>query len=365
MLLPAVQLDGVYRFALLPQLLMLAVAAFSCSTYALANGLRRRLASFFLPAAAFLALFSLSVLQAQDPAASLIPLVTLSGYGLLALSLDHCLTEDRLQQVLKGMSLVGAALAAAGLLEFLGWGRSLFLTAAPPSASFGHRNLAGAHMAALLPVTFWLRSRSARSGGRGGWDIALGLQVAFLLATRSRAGMVAAAAGLMAMGLVGYLQGRPKRSRAPLGGLRILSLMIGVTCVLVAIWGPKDTAPESGQAVWDGKRQFDDALRSAFEAGGDKGRFQLWQRTLEMFQDQPIIGVGAGNWRVAYPAYADGELIDSVVMPRRPHNELMRFASEAGLGAAAAGLLVLFSSSGVAGGLRPSPTAQLPGCRRH
>jgi O-antigen ligase len=63
-----------------------------------------------------------------------------------------------------------------------------------------------------------------------------------------------------------------------------------------------------------------------------------------MIRNQPIIGVGPGNWRIQYPAFASGGMIDSHTEPHRPHNDLLTIWSESGIAALGLYLALLFHS---------------------
>jgi O-antigen ligase len=63
-----------------------------------------------------------------------------------------------------------------------------------------------------------------------------------------------------------------------------------------------------------------------------------------MIQNQPIIGVGLGNWRIQYPVHAKGRMLDAKTVPHRPHNDLLEIWSESGIGALLMYFLLLFYS---------------------
>ncbi|MBI1769595.1 MAG: O-antigen ligase family protein [Bacteroidetes bacterium] len=61
----------------------------------------------------------------------------------------------------------------------------------------------------------------------------------------------------------------------------------------------------------------------------------LWKKSFQMFEDHPIAGVGAGNWRTNLPNYTLTGFIDEVqngqLIPDRPHNDFLWTLSETGL----------------------------------
>lgn len=65
-------------------------------------------------------------------------------------------------------------------------------------------------------------------------------------------------------------------------------------------------------------------------------RVHLWEKSIEMFRDSPVVGVGLGNWRIYLPHYgtsgmrsAEGEIIY-----QRPHNDFLWVLAERGIVAA-------------------------------
>ena len=57
-------------------------------------------------------------------------------------------------------------------------------------------------------------------------------------------------------------------------------------------------------------------------------RVAHWQAAWEMFADHPWLGIGVGNWDVAYPRYAIGQWFDPM---GHAHNVLFHYAAVAGI----------------------------------
>lgn len=65
-------------------------------------------------------------------------------------------------------------------------------------------------------------------------------------------------------------------------------------------------------------------------------RFQCWSRTAKMFRDDPIFGVGAGNWKIATPKYGNntrkhGEDSTREQHFQRAHNDFFEVFTETGI----------------------------------
>ena len=67
-------------------------------------------------------------------------------------------------------------------------------------------------------------------------------------------------------------------------------------------------------------------------------RLQSWHRTIKTFCDEPILGVGAGNWKVAVPRYGNtfnykhkGEQRTRQAHHQRAHNDFLEVLTETGI----------------------------------
>lgn len=63
-------------------------------------------------------------------------------------------------------------------------------------------------------------------------------------------------------------------------------------------------------------------------------RFGLWENTLKIIQENPINGVGAGNWQFHYTKFGVAHLDKSAFFNinfRRPHNDFLGILSETGI----------------------------------
>ena len=323
--IPISFLDGIDRFAQLGQVLALHVAALFGLGAWLWRG-RWRPSPLVLPALVFWFLGAVSILRAHTPVASVLPLATHLAGMLFFFALLNALDEADLDAVLAAACVVAAALSVLGLLQFLGVGSAWAPTAGLPSATLGHRNLAAAYVVGLLPMTGWLFFRARTRFWTIFWSGVAGLQLSFLLATRSRAAWVGLAAGLL-VGVMVMLSGgvslRPLfRPFRLLGGAVATLIVLGFSLV------PADIHKGAGEAMWEHKTHLGDAVVSMVQSGGDKGRWPLWRNTLWMISDYPVTGVGLGNWALMYPAY--GELPDLHTVALRPHNDFLWVWAEMG-----------------------------------
>jgi len=74
-------------------------------------------------------------------------------------------------------------------------------------------------------------------------------------------------------------------------------------------------------------------------------RIHAWLNSVEMIKDNPILGVGIGNWKYIYPLYARSAKIDLLFsaerQPYNTHNDYVQIFTETGLIGGTAFLLLL------------------------
>ncbi len=260
---------------------------------------------------------------------------TVALFGAYALLLIFCAGLERTAPLKAAVVLTGAALAVTGLYQSL---RGLEQTAGAAAADLPEATLArlesgrafatlglpgalGGFLAISLPLTVsWIwrgRNRAARLSG----SLLLGLQLAGLVATRSGA---AVAALLFATGVVAWCVSSGRRSRwARIGRLSAPALIVaGVAAASLLVWirlaGPDGVNEGAGPI--------------ALRAGN-------WKAGLLMLAEHPLLGVGAGCYGIAFPAYRTWEMNES----RFAHNSYLQLLSEGGL--ALGGLAVLVAAA--------------------
>jgi O-antigen ligase len=258
-----------------------------------------------------------------------------------------------------------AAGAVTGVLTALGQAygvldSDLLSLSRAPGGTFGNRNFV-AHLAAIsLPV---LLATALAARTRLGYLLAIVatlLTVGLMVLTRSRAAWLATVvSGLVFLGL-GFLLGglwRDQTARRRLLG-PILAILLGAALAL--------TLPNT--LDWRSDSPYIDTLKGLtnYQEGSGRGRLLQWRNSLALVREDPMLGVGPGNWAVEYPAVVGPEdpSLDSEGMASNPwpSSDWMAILSERGLPAflmltLAGGLLFL---AGVRGWLAgPGGTADL------
>jgi len=237
--------------------------------------------------------------------------------------------------------LTDAIAVSAGVVALLGLLQHLRLlpftlpVISVPGSTFGNRNMAGEAVAMSIPFSLAaLRFRPAGAGpdgarARAAWPVAalLVLELVYLAVTRTRGAWLGGALGVAVV----FAVRRPPLPRAawlalvPLGGAVLLAAL------LPGRWSPLDARDfkryEPGAEVM---REAVDPLSPVART-----RVGLWRRTLALYAERPLTGIGPGNFPIWFPRKAEpGAARDGVmaarVIPRRPHDELLERLAETG-----------------------------------
>jgi O-antigen ligase len=227
-----------------------------------------------------------------------------------------------------------AVVSAIGLVQHLEIAVPAIPVISAPGSTFGNRNLAGEAVALAMP--FGLASlalaASAGAGRRRGelacFGAALVLEAIYLAATRARGAWLGGAAGLVTFALLA----RPRVPRAALAVAAAAALVAAVAALV-----PLRSTPVLAS---DTKRFASglDVVEASFDPRSTalRTRAGLWQRTLAMWRDHALVGVGPGNWPRFFPRYAEpGAMRDGVLTatlaPLQAHDDLLERAAETGI----------------------------------
>ncbi len=228
--------------------------------------------------------------------------------------------------------------AVTGLLQAYGVPLPLMTATRAPGGTFGNRNFM-AHLVAIALPALVILAVETRSRGRAiAGAVGTALAAAALLLSRSRAAWLGAAVPAAFLVLEGLRTAklwddRRHRSRFTLlGAAAAAGIALALLLPNTLDWRSDSPYLESLVGV------------ANFREGSGRGRLIQYRNTLRMTGDHPLLGVGPGNWPVAYPLYTtpgDPAYDTGDIMPTNPwpSSDWVAIASERGLPA----LLVLWS----------------------
>ena len=239
------------------------------------------------------------------------------------------------------------AVAVSALVQAYGADSTFFSTNRAPGGTLGNRNFV-AHLAAIITPLLIVTAVGARR-----WlataAAALGLAAvsAILVLSRTRAAWIALVACVIVL-LPGVWRAR-RKWRVP--GMRRRLALIG--CVAAAAVGAAVFAPNALE--WRSKSPYLDTMKNVadYKGGSGRGRLLQYENSIRLALHHPLLGVGPGNWAVAYPAIvpaSDPSLDDQTRMTANPwpSSDWMAFVSERGwiaTGCLALAMLMLLSDA--------------------
>lgn len=280
--------------------------------------------------AAFLALTLVSSVQSRAVYFSISQLLFLLAC-LGAYLLSTAATRDRRAAagVVWALMLSALAVSAYGIRDYIldaGGGAGFWkaLTTGGDQArlfgTFVNPTFFAGFLAMALPVTLGVYLVTRRSVLVALAGMAFVVQVAALLLTGAKLGVLAAAAALIVFLGLAALYGTFSRARM----LRLLVIIIVLTPVAMPFSSP--FRARVGEAKAGGTQVHSTAFR-----------VYTWKATLNMIGHQPWLGVGPGVYPITYPQY-------TIAGPTKfAHNSYLQIAAENGVPALAALLLLLLA----------------------
>ncbi|HET8624555.1 MAG TPA: O-antigen ligase family protein [Gemmatimonadales bacterium] len=192
----------------------------------------------------------------------------------------------------------GVVLAAiTALLQAYGVESPLFAERRAPGGAFGNRNFMAHFVAIGIPVLLLATLESRRR--REAWlpttsGVILG---AALMLSRSRAAWLGTLAAFAILAVEGLWFGFLWRDVTSRRRILLFALALAVGGLLALL------IPNTLE--WRSDSPYLDSLRDVanYKEGSGRGRLVQYQNSLRMAAGHPVLGVGPGNWPVAYPRY--------------------------------------------------------------
>lgn len=247
--------------------------------------------------------------------------------------------------LLPGLALALVAGALTGLAQAYGIETWLLAESRAPGGTLGNRNFL-AHLMAIGTPLLMLQVIEARGPRRAGLTaIGLGLMVAAMVLTRSRAAWLGFVASSAVM-VVGWLIAR-RGGRAVLSGPRLRMVTTAVTL------GAAAALLLPNQLSWRSDSPYRDTMRDLtnYREGSGRGRLIQYENSFRLIAKDPIFGTGPGNWPVKYPLVTspgDPSFAGADPMPTNPwpSSDWVAFATERGP-VAVVMLLAAFAAMGL------------------
>ncbi len=220
--------------------------------------------------------------------------------------------------------------AATALAQAYGVTTDLFSLNRAPGGTFGNRNFM-AHLAALgTPALVFTVITTRRGWGAALGAVGMAVIAAGLVLSRTRAAWLGLGAGA-ALLVIGLWRAH-RRWSDPRSARRMQMLALAaVVGVLAAVALPNTLE-------WRSDSPYLDTVTGVvnYREGSGRGRVVQYAMTLRIAAAHPLLGVGAGNWAVAYPRVAAPndpslDLDDGMTSNPWPSSDWVAIAAERGV----------------------------------
>ncbi|HEY0142075.1 MAG TPA: O-antigen ligase family protein [Thermoanaerobaculia bacterium] len=227
--------------------------------------------------------------------------VAVSASSLLLFWTTRALREAGLARPLLSSLAFAIVLAAAtSLAQAYGLSLDLFSINRVPGGTLGNRNFV-AHAAAFgLPVVLLAALHAQRAIGYLAASCGAAFVTAALVLTRSRAAWLAFGAVVMVFLVAIFFSSALRRDGR--AWRRLLGvIVIAGAGVAAALLLPNDLR-------WRSDNPYLESVQGManYQEGSGRGRLIQYERSLRLAASNPLLGVGPGNWPVAYPEFAKG-----------------------------------------------------------
>ena len=269
------------------------------------------------------------------------------------------ITRERLFLLANLLTVFGAVVAAFALIQYFTWQGRFYWLRATGHSVFGpfvnHNHFAG-YMAMVMPVPLGLIVRVIHGQARLVYGFAAALMGTATIVSGSRSGVVSLTAAVVLMAVLNKRLRRHPMVDDPAESERFFLWKFGPIAVV--------TLAMIAGVLWIGAtpviERFGDAVDQVARSGSpDVSRATIWQETVEMVRDHPILGAGLGTYYTIYPRYARTEKLFGLDYA---HNDYLQIVAEAGMvgGAIAVWfIIVIFSAMSRAIQFRDSLSAGL------
>lgn len=275
---------------------------------------------------------------------------------LLLFTVIHAVVNSKLDFKVFGRMVAVAVIIHGfiGLDENFGWGNTKFPGGASPHGLMANRNLFGSAMALMFPFVIYSVLKD-----KGIWKGVGVLSMIFLVASivvaQTRAAWISAFLVLI-IAIVGVLVFLPDLRRKSISvfvvgcaGLAIVFGLIKYHELLnerpqkrnrkIEISENKQKTIETKSKTNDSKIENESVEEATIlkklntNSESINERLVVWQESIGIIKDNPVLGVGPGNWKVTVPFYRIGGIRNDYgkIVRIRPHNIYVQILTENGI----------------------------------
>jgi len=297
-----------------------------------------------LPVFVYLLITTCSAFWAENRVDALVQISHRLGLTLLFFVLLNNIRPQDILLYIRPIVAIGVVIALIGIAQYAGWGSFWKIPSTGlPSSTLGYRNYAAMFTILCIPLGLLLFLEARHPKPQWSWGIGCAVLITFLICTRTRGAWVGITLALIVV-LIALLVVKTH------DGHRLWRSLIAawtkdhtppaifggiITLLFLTLISPNMQGMGFDRNRPD-KAHITSSVVSMLDRENDpqksvQHRLNMWENTLDLVKDSPVLGVGIGNWYIAYPPYDRGDIIWESQAPLRPHNDFVWITAELGV----------------------------------
>ena len=228
------------------------------------------------------------------------------------------LKKTDVQKIIFALLLTGSVISLYGILQHYGIDFIAWHFKYGSLSTLGRYNFTAEYLVTIIPLGLIMLTVNGKK--RFLFFFAMMLMLFCLLLTQARASWLALFVSFLF--ILGMLVWRRK-----LVFPKIKKKLIIIIPLLIFLLIPFFLSTHN---IW--RKSWQRAVSSFdFQQGSVRSRLLIYRDTLRMVKENPVLGVGLGNFKVIYPLYQDQESLSGDVRIEHVHNEYLQIAVESGI----------------------------------
>ena len=238
--------------------------------------------------------------------------------------------ESYILKLCKVFVVIGIFQSFVGILQFYDIGfREIPGANAKPFGLMANRNLFGSAQALVIPFVIYVLYR-ASSKWKYASVLSLLLVIVSLILSQTRAAWLAAMAIIIVALLLVLIFSASNRKKWLTGTIISIVTIFCTGALLIATDKEGDLSKQVKERTVSLINAAGDSTQSNLNAND---RLGIWRKTITLIKDNPVKGVGTGNWKLNILSYGSAGLSWSAgyYVPDRVHNVYLQTAAETGM----------------------------------
>jgi len=294
--------------------------------------------NLYLPIFGFIVWSFITLFWVEDGYLASIMLSQFISYGLIFFVIINVLNKTKVINILNILVTLMSIVSIIGLAQYyfsdIHSIKYLFAQTSAPGSTFANKNMASHFIVMTLPLAFVLLLSTKRRFDIVVYSIASLVGSWFLIYTFARQAYVAMIVELFILLLVIIFDNWKNKNHSLLN-VTVYKKSKGIALITILLL--LSLATNFTNKGWDSGLNSNLKIERVESIVDTKNnpRLPAWRNTIEMVKDNPVIGVGVGQWGETYPLYYDRVMKDIIFNERtqlkRLHNEYLEIFANFGL----------------------------------